>query len=130
LTARPRGRYVVITVCGELDLATGPTLRANLISVLDRQASRDVILDVTGVEFADAQGLSALLAVKTGVLLRGGSLRLAGPAAQLVRVLTITGLDRQFAIYPTVEAASGLDAAPLHHSPFAGIAGRPAPHGR
>jgi anti-sigma B factor antagonist len=97
LSAGGLGRYVVITIGGELDMTTAPALAEYLTAVLGRQAGQDVILDVRGVSFADVAGLRALLAADCKVKDSGGSLRLAGAPRQLRRVLAITGLTERLA---------------------------------
>jgi anti-sigma B factor antagonist len=123
MTAYPRGRHLVITIGGELDIATAPALRSYLTRVLDQQASSDVILDVTDVEFIDARGLSALLAIKADVLRRGGSLWLSGSSRPLTRLLALTGLRKQFPSYPARQAA-----AAAGHSLAVTRSGVPAEH--
>src|SRR5258707_15171070 len=83
------GPYVVITIGGELDVETAPALAGYLATALDQRPGRDIILDVSGVSFADAAGLSALLAADTAVRDRGGALRLAGPSRQLRKILGV-----------------------------------------
>jgi anti-sigma B factor antagonist len=53
------GEHVVLTVRGEIDMATAPRLRA----ALDRAVgAREVRLDLRAVEFMDSSGLSVLVA--------------------------------------------------------------------
>lgn len=82
------GRYLVITVRGELNLPAAPALASYLAAALDRQPGRDVILDVSGISFADAAGLAALLAADRTVLCRPKTRSCRWPAvlpARLVR---------------------------------------------
>jgi anti-sigma B factor antagonist len=136
LAARVLGPYVVITMGGELDVETAPALAGYLATALDQRPGRDIILDVSGVSFADAAGLSALLAADTAVRDRGGSLRLAGPSRQLRKILGITGLTARLTTYPSTYAASvwlPVPACAQHLAPAAragpasppSLAGRP-----
>ena len=122
LAADVLGPYVVITIEGELDVETAPALAGYLATALDQQPGRDIILDVSAVGFADAAGLSALLAADGAVRDHGGSLRLAGPSRQLRKILGITGLTARLATYPSTYAASVWLAVPAcgqHPAPAA-----------
>jgi anti-sigma B factor antagonist len=123
LTASTIGRYVVVTARGELDVAAAPTLAAYLTAVLDQQRGREVILDVRGVSFLDAAGLSGLLAAEREAERRGGCLRLAGPPRQLRMMLSITGLTGRLDIYPSTYAAAVWPHVPVAISDPAPAAG-------
>jgi anti-anti-sigma factor len=130
LSAGGLGRYVVITIGGELDMTAAPALAEYLTAVLGRPAGRNVILDVRGVSFADVAGLRALLAADYTVKDSGGSLRLAGAPRQLRRALAITGLTEPLASYPSTYAASGWPPIPATGSdpePCAGPGQEPRP---
>ncbi|MFY9929297.1 MAG: STAS domain-containing protein [Streptosporangiaceae bacterium] len=130
LSAGGLGRYVVITIGGELDMTAAPELAEYLTAVLGRQAGQDVILDVRGVSFADVAGLRALLAADCTVKDSGGSLRLAGAPRQLRRVLAISGLTERLASYPSTYAASAwlpIPAAGPDPEPCAGPGQAPRP---
>lgn len=86
------GGYVIITAGGELHAATAPALRRYVTGLADQQPGRDVILDLAGVSFADAAGVSALVAAGSAIQYSGGSLRLAGPSHQLRKILAVAGL--------------------------------------
>jgi anti-sigma B factor antagonist len=135
LAAGVLGPCVVITIGGELDVATAPALAGYLATALDQQPGRDTILDVSGVSFADAAGLSALLAADAAARDRGRSLRLAGPSRQLRKILGITGLTARLATYPSTYAASVWLSVPAfgqHPAPAAraGPASPPSRDGR
>ncbi len=130
LSAGGLGRYVVITIGGELDITTAPALAEYFTAVLGRQAGQDIILDVRGVSFADVAGLRALLAADCTVKDSGGSLRLAGAPRQLRRVLAVTGLTERLASYPSTYAASAWPPIPATGSdpePCAGPGQAPRP---
>jgi anti-anti-sigma factor len=68
-----------------------------------------VIADFTITAFCDCAVLQRLLAVQQYATVRNAQLRLAVPLTRPVRrILEITGLDRQFQLYPTAcHAAAG-----------------------
>ena len=56
------GQIQVVQVRGELDLALADSLAARGYAAIGRQA-RVLLLDVAGVSFCDARGLSALVRI-------------------------------------------------------------------
>jgi len=87
----------VVTVRGEIDVATSPRLRTELSALLGRGATR-ITLDFSGVTFVDSSGLGVLVgALKR---LRDGedsddvtSLRIVGVQDAVRKVFEITGLE-------------------------------------
>jgi anti-anti-sigma factor len=104
LSARTERGSVIAALRGELDIASAPTLRDQLLGLLRPDASR-LIIDLSAVSYADASGLAVLVGTARRAWLLGGHLRLAAPSPEVTRVLSITGLSRQLDIFPTVHAA-------------------------
>jgi anti-sigma B factor antagonist len=102
------GAWVVVTVSGEIDMATGPTLRDNLLGVLARGDHR-VVLDLSNVTFMDSSGLGALLGGHRRAQLLDGEIRIAAPSERVLEILRLTNLDRVFDLYLTVAAAAEQD---------------------
>jgi anti-sigma B factor antagonist len=104
-----RGNFVV-SLRGALDAAVAPALREYLLGVVHECAGR-LIIDLAAVSLADVNGLTVLVGTGRRASLLGGSLRLAGPTADVAATLSVTGLDRQFRVFPTVEAAISSEGA-------------------
>jgi len=113
LLSRRTPGHTVLTVGGELDIATTAALRIEIVKVL-AATTTPVIIDLSSVSFCDASGLALLVGAQRRALLDGRTVVLAAPRPSVLRLLRITGLDRAFTIHPTVAAAqvgSGLQAA-------------------
>jgi anti-sigma B factor antagonist len=93
-----------VHVHGDLDVASGPALRADLLSLIEGGA-RDVIVDLSEVAFLDSSGLGVLITALKRLRVHGGTLRLAGCQPAVLRLLDLTALGRVFFVYPTVEDA-------------------------
>nr|WP_260408581.1 STAS domain-containing protein [Planomonospora venezuelensis] len=78
-------------VSGEIDIATAPALRARLQNALT--AGGRLLVDLSGVTFMDARGLSALVAVNNRARELGGAVHLVGVPAAVRRLLRLTGLN-------------------------------------
>ena len=107
---RAEAGVTVAELAGELDLASAPALREQLLGLLRRGSSR-LVLDLSRVSFCDASGLAVLVGTSHRARRQGGFLRLAAVPQQAVRVLGLTGLDRHLPVFATVLAAAGLPAA-------------------
>jgi len=97
VTRQDLGRVTVLTLAGELDMATTPMLREAL-DALDGECS--VVLDVGDLTFVDSNGLHAIFSRTTA-----HDLALARPHPNVVRLLELTKCERMVPIHDTVEAA-------------------------
>ncbi|MER6434250.1 STAS domain-containing protein [Streptomyces sp900105245] len=106
------GDTVLLGVFGELDVLTGPELRAVVADCLASRPAR-LVMDVSAVTFCDAAGLSALEAARDSAEHAGAEFALAGVRPALLRILSITRLDAVFGLRPRHgPAASPGTAAP------------------
>ena len=94
----------VVSVTGEIDLATGPALERVLLALPDDGAA-SVILDLTDCSFMDSTGLHLLVRSQRRFDRSGGRFAVASPNRTVLKVLEITQMDHVFAIYPSRTAA-------------------------
>jgi anti-sigma B factor antagonist len=87
----------VVTIAGEIDLASAPSLRERLSQCMDK-GCRDITLEMSGVSFMDSSGIKALLAARGQLEEVDGRLTLSSPSRTVLRVLDVTGLSSVFAI--------------------------------
>lgn len=99
------GGVTIAELTGEVDIASVPALREQLLRLL-RPGSSRLVIDLSEVSFCDASGLAVLVSTGRRARLLGGFLRLAAVSPQVGRVLHLAGLLRSFAIFPTVQAAA------------------------
>jgi anti-sigma B factor antagonist len=82
----------VVVAIGEIDLASAPKLWEALSGLIER-GSREVVLDMTAVEFLDSQGIRVIVRAHKQLEPLGGTLVVRAPQAQVRTVLEITGLS-------------------------------------
>jgi anti-sigma B factor antagonist len=98
--------WTLVTLCGDLDVATAPHLRERLLVILDRLTPTRLILDLSELEFIDSCGTAVLVSTERRARLLGCSFVLVAPRAPVARVLQICGLDQHFLIFGDVAAAA------------------------
>jgi anti-anti-sigma factor len=98
---RPGGA-VVIHLTGELDLYNASDVRSVLADEAAREPER-IVVDLSAVGFIDSTALGVL--VEAHGKATSGAFLLAAPAGETRRALEISGLDRHFRLYDSVEAA-------------------------
>jgi anti-sigma B factor antagonist len=107
-TARKNG-LVVLAASGELDIVGKPLLCRRVDDALHAGDGR-LVIDLSGVSFIDAQGLSALVVSRRHAIKLNRSLTLAGVPAAVRRLLQITGLEESFAMMASPDTVSPVGA--------------------
>jgi anti-anti-sigma factor len=89
--SNPSPGVVLLTLWGELDLATVPDLELAFMNV-DAMAERVVVVDLRPLDFLDLAGARCLMAADARARDRGRELHLlSGPRAE--RLFALAGLD-------------------------------------
>ncbi|MBN2624341.1 MAG: STAS domain-containing protein [Acidimicrobiales bacterium] len=96
--------WTVVSLYGELDVATSPELRELLVRLVGDGAER-LVLDLEGVDFLDSTGLGTIISVLKRVRTHGGDLRLVSTQPRITRLFEITGLDKAIPLLPSLDAA-------------------------
>ena len=102
------GDCAVLRVAGGIDVYTAPELRESVIHLVDNGILH-LIADLRGVEFLDSTGLGALVGSLKRLRTREGSLTLVTDTERILRIFRITGLNRAFALHPSVPDAITAD---------------------
>lgn len=102
LDVRVAGDAHVISVSGELDLASSPRLEEELERASGSGAHL-VIVDLRELEFMDSTGLSVLVKAHQKAEQQGKRLGLAGGSQQVQRLLTLTGVAERLRVADTPE---------------------------
>jgi anti-sigma B factor antagonist len=104
LDVTERSGWSVLRVGGEIDVATAPRLREQLITLVNEQRYH-LVVDLTDVDFLDSTGLGVLIGALKRVRTHEGDLRIVATANRVVKVFDITGLDQVFSIHPDLDSA-------------------------
>lgn len=101
-TERPAPNCVVLTVLGEIDLVTVPSLESAIAEHV--AAAPCLVIDLSGVTFFGSIGVASIMRAMTLAEDRGTRLRLvAGP--RVLRTMEVTSTAELFTVHDSVEDA-------------------------
>ncbi|MFJ7631019.1 STAS domain-containing protein [Streptomyces sp. NPDC097595] len=86
-------------VVGELDYASSAALSLRT-EALRLSPGQLLVVDLSGVEFCDSTGITALLAARRHAQAAGATMVLEAVPTHLIRIFTLTGLDQVFTFRP------------------------------
>ena len=96
--------WSVVSVFGEVDVATAPELKERLTGLVNEGRVK-LVLDLSGVDFLDSTGLGMIVSALKRARTHGGDLRIVCTESRITRLFEITGLDKALTVLPTVDAA-------------------------
>lgn len=96
--------HTIIKLRGDLDAATAPKAREQLLSEL-LPGMTLLVLDLSSLWFCDAAGAAVLIGTQRRATALDITIRLAAPRSTVAKVLRITGLDRRLSIHSTLSDA-------------------------
>jgi anti-anti-sigma factor len=85
------GAECVVTVRGDIDLASAPDFESSLRTAVEASPST-ITIDLAALTFIDSSGLRVLVSLSKEAQSRGATLRLRNVPRHAQRVLDITGL--------------------------------------
>jgi anti-sigma B factor antagonist len=99
------GTTTLLVLRGELDIATSPQLRDELVRVIGD--GRRIVVDLEGLDFIDSVGLGILVSGLKRARSDGGDLELVCANRVILQPLELTGLDQTFTMHARREEALG-----------------------
>ena len=103
-----QGRAIVLSVSGELDLASSPALQEEL----ERAAASDsdlLIIDLRELDFMDSTGLSVLVRAHQRAEEQGRQLAMVKGPQQVQRLLSLTGVADRMTLIDRPEELLGAE---------------------
>jgi len=97
------GAWTVLSVAGELDMYTSPSLDEHLVALMVGDSPK-IALDLSAVPFMDSSSLGILVVNLKRLRDRGGTMALVGVSGSPKKVLSITGIDRVIPVYDQASA--------------------------
>ena len=107
-TATAHGAGIeIVRMPAELDLTTSEGAVEQGCAAMGRPV-RLLLLDLTGLSFCDARGLSAFVRIANHADAAGCSFGLIAPQPPVAKILRISGLDSRMPVFATVDDARAL----------------------
>lgn len=103
IRVQEKGRHVIASVAGEIDIATVAQLRERLYALA--ASGRPVVANLDQVVFIDASGPGALVGAARRAADHGGSLQVVCDRPQIRRLFKIAGLDGYIPLARTLTEA-------------------------
>jgi anti-anti-sigma factor len=102
---KKNGTAVVLKVKErKLDATVSPELKGEFLILCNRQ-TKNLVVDLSNVEFCDSSGLSALLIAERKMRENGGVVKLVGLQKKVLSLIRISRLDRAFSIHESLAKA-------------------------
>lgn len=99
-----RAPWAVLSVRGEVDMATAPALAAALSGMV-AAGDRLVVVDLSGTDFIDSSGLGVLVVALRQLRRHGGRMRVVCSSPRVCKVFEIAGFDRVVAVHASLDDA-------------------------
>lgn len=103
------GSSVVVSVTGEIDIATTAQLSHALGATLSR-GTKALVCDLSGVDFMGAAGVTTLLAARRRAIASHTRFDLVCPHPLVRKVIALLGLDTVLYLHDSVAAATNAQA--------------------
>jgi anti-anti-sigma factor len=107
--ARHEPGVAIVTVGGEIDIATVTRLREGLAGLA--ATGCPLVADLNQVRFIDSAGLSALVGAAKDAAAHGGSLHVVCARPTIRQLFRLTGLDHRISLARTLDEAREVLAA-------------------
>lgn len=96
------GDGATLRLHGELDVASAPTLRDCVVTLIS-EGRTNIVFDCSALDFVDSTGLGVFIGTRARALAANGTVALEGVKPALQRLLTVSGID---GLFPTGAAAA------------------------
>jgi anti-sigma B factor antagonist len=104
ISSDDRDDVTIVHVGGEIDVYTAPVLRERLDEHIS-EGRHHLVVDLEDVSFMDSTGLGVLVGRLKLVRVSNGTLQLVCSSERILKVFSITGLDKVFQIFASVDDA-------------------------
>jgi anti-sigma B factor antagonist len=103
---RKVGATAIVAVVGELDLASGPELEAELERITGA-VTKLLVVDLSQLDFMDSTGLSILVRTHQRLTGEGSEMSLVKGSPQVQRLLELTGVAQRLRLVDQPEELIG-----------------------
>lgn len=100
-----KNKILIVMIEGELDHHTSMEIRDRIDKEMNRNKTKNLILDFTNLTFMDSSGIGVILGRYKNIQKRNGKLIIVNPNPQVIRIITISGLHKIVPVFSDMEDA-------------------------
>ena len=94
---------MIVHIRGEIDHHSAVLVRTGIDREIMQDRPREVLLDLSGVDFMDSSGLGLIMGRYALVTKYGGTLAVVDPSFAVTKILRLAGMERMITIKRTKE---------------------------
>jgi len=106
-TVRDASNVRIVDLNGKMTLGGGDVVVRDIVSNLLKEGHKQIILNLSNVNYIDSAGIGELVASKKRAAAAGGDVRLLLPSESVYKVLSIVSLHLIFQIFEEEAQAIG-----------------------
>ena len=103
ITYEERGEDLIVRIKGEIDHHSAVLVRTGIDEEIIIKRPRQVLLELSAVDFMDSSGLGLIMGRYALVKQFGGTLSVLDPSAAVVKIMKLAGMERMIPIKKTKE---------------------------
>ena len=89
-------KCVTLNLDGRFDTITAPRIRKHSLRVALKKDVEHIEMDFSGIEYADSSSVAVMIEVFRAVRAKGGRIRFTGIDGNMLRMISLSGLDELF----------------------------------
>jgi len=101
-----KNESLIVKISGDLDLVLAKDFRETVDKILLDRSLKNLILDVSEVNFIDSSGLGAILGRYKIIQQQGGKMSIWGPKPSVYRILDLSGILKIIPVFKTEQIIS------------------------
>jgi len=103
VTVKIKNESLIVKISGDLDLVLAKEFRETVDKILMDKPLRNLILDLSEVDFIDSSGLGAILGRYKMIQQRKGKMSIWGAKPSVYRILDLSGILKIIPVFKTEE---------------------------
>jgi anti-sigma B factor antagonist len=96
----------VVTISGRLVFGREAERLEAVVTNLLKSGQTRFVFDASALEYVDSSGIGTIVSCLTQIKKSGAELKMAGANPRIMRLLTMTGVDKLLTLYPSVAEAT------------------------
>ncbi|MGV8145717.1 MAG: anti-sigma F factor antagonist [Alkaliphilus sp.] len=100
-----KGNKLIVTLSGELDHHVAKSIRAELDELILRKSTKNLIFDMSQLQFMDSSGIGVILGRYKNIMRKGGKVAVVNVSDRIERIFSMSGLYKVISKYRNTSAA-------------------------